>query len=58
MNWKPDCLGLGTFARIVRWYEDEPDKIPNQMTLPFEGCPYQDYFIENYVEPYLDEMNN
>lgn len=58
VDWKPDSLDLGTFARIVRWYEDKPDKIPNQMTLPFEGCPYQDYFIENYVEPYLDEMDN
>lgn len=25
-------------------------------SLPFEGCPYQKYFIENYVEPFLDEI--
>ena len=58
VDWKPDSLDLGTFAPIVRSYVHRPDLLPYQMALPFKDCPYQDYFIENYVEPYLDEMDN
>lgn len=57
VDWKPDSLDLGTFAPIVRSYGHRPDLLPYQLALPFEGCPYQDYFIENYVDPYLDGMN-
>lgn len=57
VNWYGDITNsiLKPFAEEYVSYTESLDKSEE---LPFEGCPYQDYFIENYVDPYLDEMNN